>query len=73
VIVSTFTGFSIFKRLKMVATIILSVLIGIWLIINIRRMILNVKEGKSIDGCDGNCAHCKGCHANASSKKKKKV
>ena len=45
----------------MVIAILLALLIGIWLFINIRKMVNNVKEGKSIDGCDGNCSHCKGC------------
>ena len=45
----------------MVATVIVATLIGVALFFNIRRMVLNVKEGKSIDGCDGNCEHCNHC------------
>ena len=36
--------------------------IAVALILNIRRMVRNVKQGKSIDGCDGNCSHCSHCH-----------
>lgn len=46
----------------MVATVIIAVIIGVALFFNIRRMVRNVKAGKSIDGCDGNCSHCNHCH-----------
>ena len=39
----------------MVATVIVGAIIAVALILNIRRMVRNVKQGKSIDGCDGNC------------------
>ena len=46
----------------MVATVVVGAIIAVALILNIRRMVLNVKQGKSIDGCDGNCSHCSHCH-----------
>lgn len=46
----------------MVATVIVGAVIAAALVFNIRRMVHNVKQGKSIDGCDGNCSHCSHCH-----------
>ena len=46
----------------MVATAIVGAVIAAALVFNIRRMVRNVKQGKSIDGCDGNCSHCSHCH-----------
>jgi hypothetical protein len=46
----------------MVATVIIAAVIAVALFVNIRRMIANVKAGKSIDGCDGDCSHCSQCH-----------
>ena len=46
-----------------IITVILVALIAIWFFINLKKMINNVKEGKSIDGCNGDCGHCSGgCH-----------
>ena len=45
----------------MVVTIVVGAVIAVWLFINIRKMVNNVKNGRSIDGCDGNCGKCKGC------------
>lgn len=52
----------------MAVTIIVSVIIAVWLVINIRKMVLNVKNGKSIDGCNGDCSHCKSCVSQKKSK-----
>ena len=46
----------------MAATIIVLLIIGIWVAINLRKMISNIKNGRSIDGCDGDCSHCSSCH-----------
>ena len=44
-------------------TIVLALVIAVWFFINARKMVRNVKEGKSIDGCNGDCGHCSGgCH-----------
>ncbi len=45
----------------MVVTVVLAAAIGGFVIWNIRTMIRNVRQGKSIDGCDGNCSHCSQC------------
>lgn len=45
----------------MVVTVVLGVAIGAFVAWNIRNMVRNVKQGKSIDGCDGNCSHCSQC------------
>lgn len=48
----------------MIANIVIASLIGIWLFINISKMVNNVRNGRSIDGCDGDCLHCatSSCH-----------
>lgn len=50
----------------MLATIILSILIGAIVIWNIYRMIRNLKEGKCTCGCGGNCTGCSGNCAGSS-------
>ena len=40
------------------ADIILCVPIALVLFFSIRAMVRNVKAGRSIDGCNGDCAHC---------------
>lgn len=45
----------------MIANIVVIVAVAAGLVYNIRKMVLNVKAGKSIDGCDGDCSHCSGC------------
>ena len=49
----------------MLATIIVLLIVGIIVVINVAKMIDNVRHGRSIDGCDGDCSHCKGCHHNS--------
>ncbi len=46
----------------MIASIVCIAVIGVAFAYSVRKMVLNVKAGKSIDGCDGNCSHCSGCH-----------
>ncbi len=49
----------------MTATVVIAAVIGIWLFINMRKMVDNIRHGRSIDGCDGDCSHCAtngGCH-----------
>lgn len=41
--------------------IIIALLITICFFI-IRGMVKNVKSGKDVSGCGGDCGKCKGCH-----------
>lgn len=52
--------------------LILGVLIAIWFVYNLYKMIHNAAQGKSLDGCDGNCAHCSGhcCYSRKDGEKK---
>jgi hypothetical protein len=43
------------------ATITIAAILFIWIGINAYKMIQNVINGRSIDGCDGDCSHCKEC------------
>lgn len=52
-------------------TIIVASIIGIWFIYCIAKMVKNVKDGKSIDGCNGDCSSCgSGCSCENSRKLK---
>lgn len=44
------------------ASIIVLSVVGIIVIVNVAKMIDNIRRGRSIDGCDGDCSHCRGCH-----------
>ena len=46
----------------MIATIIITALLIVMCFFIIRGMVKNVKSGKDISGCGGDCGHCKGCH-----------
>ncbi len=46
----------------MLASIIVLLIVGVICAIIIARMVDNVKHGRSIDGCDGDCSHCSSCH-----------
>ncbi len=45
----------------MLATIIISIVLLVIVYLIIRSMIRNVKNGKSIEGCGGDCSKCGGC------------
>ena len=48
------------------ASIIVLLIVGIIVVINVKKMIDNIRNGRSIDGCDGDCSHCKSCHHSSS-------
>ncbi len=45
----------------MLATIIISVILLAIVCLIVRGMVRNVKNGKGIDGCGGDCSKCGGC------------
>lgn len=45
----------------MIATITITAVIAVALAWNIRNMVRNVRAGRSIDGCNGDCSHCSQC------------
>lgn len=45
----------------MAATIIISVILLVIVFFIIRSMVRNVKNGRGIEGCGGDCAKCGGC------------
>ena len=43
------------------ASIIVLLIVSIIVAVNVAKMIDNVRHGRSIDGCDGDCSHCRAC------------